>query len=242
MIRHSYRSFLGETLEYRESQQIPPEILDGMVTRLREGDRSMIDPIIKGHYRLVTSLVSRNLRKKGKSADIEGAAFLCLVESVHACCPHTDEYGEYQESRLYDNNITAYITVNVNYAIKDEYGSDHILRVPPRTIRHKIAKGENFEDLIPDDPMEIAGDYESNDAKLGMALPFLIPLAKPEFPSLEFNEALAKSVVGETEKAIVRLRTENYTYEEIGPKIGYSFNRVCQFMRDIESRFNRFYP
>jgi hypothetical protein len=243
--RRSFKSWLGETLDYQESQQIDSVILETMVERLREGDRSMIDPIIAGHYRLVTAIIAGSIRKRGKSADIEGAAFLALVEAVNDCCPHW-EGKEYLPSRLYDNNITFYITTTVKFAIKDEYGADHIVRVPARTIRAKIADGEKFEDLVPKPPIEIGGDYAEDfgisNSLNGMIMPFYIPIARNDFPSIEFNEALAKCTRGPMEEAIINLRKEGFTYQEVGKKVGYSDSMIAVIMPQIEARFDKLYP
>lgn len=255
--RRSFKTFLGDTLDYQESKQIAPEILDDMVTRLREGDRSMINPIIKGHYRMVTAMLAESSRSRARAADIEGAAFLSLVEAVNDCCPHIDKKGVFQPSRLYDNNITYYITTTVKYAIKDEYGNNHVLRMSPRTIRDRIAKGEKFEDIVPGAGMDILDDMpdydngEGNDDSFvdrckgrrgDFVMPFIVLQAKPEFPCVEFTEAIKKCVENETERAIIRLRAEGYGYEDIGKKVGYSTGRVGQIVPLIEARFDRYYP
>lgn len=246
--RRSIKSFLSDTMEYQESKQIPELELDSMVTKLREGDRTMINPIIRGHYRLVMGILGTSVRSRQRQADIEGAAFLALVETVNDCCPHTDSKGQYHESRLYDNNITYYITDMVKYAIKEEYGNDHVMRMPPRTIRYKIAQGQKFEDIVPGDGLAIATDKgdssESSEASIiedGFVMPFFIPIARVEFPSLEFTDALTRCVENEMERAIVKLRSEGYTYEEVGKKVGLSTGRIGHLMPPIEARFDRLY-
>ena len=234
--RGRFESFLGETLAYQESQQIAPETLDRLVARLREGDRSVANQIIIGHLRMVMAILASH-RSRAKASDVEGAAFLALVEAVNDACPYTDQYGEYHESVLYDNNITAYITTTVKYAIKDEYGRSHIVRVPPRTIRHKISEGEQFEDLVPGQSVSIDAAVEANS---NFVMPFFIPIARPEFPPLEFTEILSKSIENEIERAIIKYRSESYGYEEIGPKVGLGKTRVGQIMEKIEARFDQY--
>lgn len=242
--RSSYVTFLGATLDYRESKQIEPAILDEMVTKLREGDKSQIEPIILGHLRMVMAIVADNARG-AKAQDIEGAAFLALVEAVNNSCPHTDKDGVFQDSRLYDNNITYYITTTVKYAIKDEYSNSHVLRMPARTIRHKIANGEEYKDLVPgmmsiaEDKKDDGNGEEDTVVKNGLVLPFMIPIAPIQFPAIEFTDALNRCVENEMERAIVKLRSEGYTYEEVGKKVGFTAQRISQIMPGIEKRFDR---
>lgn len=254
--RRRYQSFLGELLPYQESHQIEPEILDGMVAKLREGDSDMIEPIIMGHLKMVMGIVADSRRSKRLQADIEGAAFLALVEAVNVCCPHTDKKGKFHPSRLIDNNVTFYITAIVKWAIKEEFSRDHVVCMPRRTICYKLANGEKFEDFVPscgtlisqdivrdDDGGNGEGvgggnDFQNSRQAGGFVMPFFVPIAKPEFPDLAFTEILNRSIENEMERAIVKLRSEDCTYEEVGAKVGMHFTRVGQIVRKIEERFD----
>lgn len=229
-------------MDYRESAQIEPEILENMVACLRKGDSSLITPIINGHMRMVMAIIAGSRKNRRLQADIEGAAYLALVESVNNCCPWTDKTGKHHPSRLHDNNITFYITANVKYMIKEEFSRDHIMCVPSRTIRYKLANGEIFEELRLPSRSEMGEDtHNDTNSPSSHIMPFLIPIAKQEFPSLEFTEALGKATETIMDQVIIKMRSEGCTYEEIGPRIGYHFTRIGQIVRTIEARFDNYY-
>ena len=244
--RVGYASYLSGTLDYRESEPLAPDRLDALVTRLRGGDGSVAEEIIKGHYRMVAAIVGDRVRSKRRLDDVMGAALLALTESVHNAA-----------TALYNNNITYYITSNVKYAIKDEIANCHVLRMPGRTIRHRIARGELFDDIVPGDGVILAEDVTdrgSGDAdgegplshrrrhgECRYALPFHIPASKPLCESPEFKEAIARATTNPTEQAIVALRAQGFTYAEIGVKVGLSTPRIGQIMPGIEARFDAYY-
>lgn len=235
-LRSSFNSFFATTVEYQESEPIEPARLDLLVTRLRAGDESVSGEIIKGHYRLVAGIVAGRVRSKKFAEDALAAALLALTEAVSDAA-----------KTLYDNNITYYITSAVQYAIKDAMADNHVIRVPNRTVRHKIAKGEAFEDIVPGDPIGIQEDEsdESEDSVRGKAgtfvMPYAIPVAKRIVPSAEFQEALAKAAANPMEVAIIRMRSEGYGYREIAEATGYHTSRIGQIVPQIEERFDKLY-
>lgn len=240
--RTAFYSHLANSLDYQESEQIDPIILNGLVDRLRSGDTTVIPKIIKGHLRMVMGIVGETVRAKRKVDDGIGAALLALTKAVVDA-----------QYTLYDNNITYYITDCVKKAIKDEMANDHTVRVPNRTIRDKISKGAKFEDIVPGDAISIQEDTTNDSFQddgtgeavrgkgLSHALPFHIPIAKPVCESAEFKEAIKQAARTPIEQAIIRLRAEGYGYEEIGPKVGYGKSMICKIMAEIEARFSRLY-
>jgi hypothetical protein len=188
----------------------------------------VVNTIIKGHYRLVAGLVGSMIRSRKKADDAMGAALLALTQAVYDA-----------ETALYDNKITYYITRCVRYAIKEANARERVMRVPSRTIRHRLAQGERFEDLVPGDCLTVV-DYEPG--MYGMVnLPYVIPIAKPACESPEFKEAITRAATTPMEQAIIKLRAEGYGYAEIGVKVGYSTARVGQIMPVIEERFRLYY-
>ena len=238
-LRSSFVSFFSTTVDYQTSEPIDPVRLDLLVTQLRAGDQSVCAEIIKGHYRLVAGIVADRIRSKKFAEDALGAALLALTEAV---------YGAAES--LYDNNITYFITKAVQYAIKDAMADNHVIRVPNRTVRHKLAQGEAFEDIVPGDPISIQEDDRSDDGMSGedvrtkqgsFALPYAIPVAKRIVPSPEFNEALAKATATPMEVAIIRMRAEGYAYREIAEKCGLHTSRIGQIVPAVEARFDKLY-
>lgn len=233
------KNYLASTLYYRGSHQIDPGRLERLVIRLREGDKSVIATIIRGHLRLVASIVGKRARNPAKREDAFGAALLALVEAVNNA-------GE----RLFDNNITPYITSCVRYAIKESLANDHTVRMPSRTVRYRIAQGEKFEEIVPGDTCEVnegSGDHGSGTelneglstmrGKGSFTLPYVIPIAKPFEPSPEFKEAVARAATTPMETAIFKLKMEGWGYEDIGKKVGLSYQRIGQIVPLIVTRF-----
>jgi RNA polymerase sigma factor (sigma-70 family) len=240
--RRGFDSFLSTTLDYQESKQLDIVRLECLVVRLREGDKSVRNEIIAGHYRMVMAIVAERYAKKPSMIDdIIGVALVSLVEAVDNAAP--------PESRLHDNNITAYITSTVHWRIKDFFADNHAIRVPGRTVRYKIALGAEFETLVPGDPGSVL-EYDPRDQtnddnsiikKGSYNLPYAIPAAKPICESLEFKEAIRRSVTNEIERAIITMYAQGYTYEEIGKAVGYSTPRVGQILPTIRDRLEKNY-
>lgn len=235
--RTGFASYLAGTAYYEESARIDPGTLDALVTRLRGGDTSVIDTIIRGHLKLTAALVASKVRSRRKFDDAMGAALLALTKAVHDA-----------RTRLYDNQITAYITTCVKYAVKDEIANLHVVRVSPRTIRDRIARGDDFKSIVPGASAKVeAGIAESGSGEDAVrrrgeaSLPFVVPIAPRLVPTPEFSEALQKAAVTPMEQAIVKLRSEGYGYEEIGRKVGYGKTRVGEITNAIEARFDALY-
>lgn len=239
-VRIGYSSYLATTLDYRESRPIDPERLEGLVTRLREGDLSVTAEIIKGHLRLVAGIVGEMVRSRRKNEDAMGAALLSLVETVTERAP----------VNLKDNNITPYISSWVRHDIKDHLAADHVVRVPGRTVRYRIARGEEFEEIVPGDPIGIADDCKRDGTGDGQfeaisrlhnapfTLPFAIPVAPPQDPreTPEFKEALSRAAEGTLNEVMLKLRVEGHGYEEIGKRVGLSTARVGQVLPGMVDR------
>jgi hypothetical protein len=237
--RTSFHSHLSETLEYRESQPIPPGRLEELVARLRAGDRGLAGEIIKGHLRPVAGIVAERARSRRTVDDALGAALLALVQAVHDA-----------PERLYDDNITFYITTSVKYAIRDELARAHVVRVPGRTVRHKLAHGEAYEEIVPSSDAAVLNDEPEHpgdpDALVRSQpglykLPYVVPMARPLTPSPEFSEALRRACETPMDQAIVKLRSEGYGIEEVGQKVGYSKSPVGRMLQKIEERFDAYF-
>lgn len=240
--RTRFKSFIGDTLDYREApKQLDPVRLDFLVTQLRMGDSSVEHEIVLGHLHLVMGIIGDIPRAKKCLDDSIGAAMLALASAVHDAA-----------ERLYDNNITAYITEDVKYAVKECIAAQHVIRVPSRTIRDKISKGEQFGDIVPgmQDIREDSPEYGNTIANGDEAVPrsrgqtntpYFIPIAKEIEPSIEFKEALDKTPVLPIERLILELRAQDYGYEEIGAKVGYGKSMVGKIVAKLEARFDELY-
>jgi hypothetical protein len=255
--RVGFQSYLAGTLDYRESDPLEAGHLDVLVTRLRAGDRTVSGEIIKGHYRLVAAIVADRVHSKRRYDDCLGAALLALTQAVDDAAPreNPEPPGGTEPGVLYDNNITYYITVSVRYAIRDEIASAHVVRMPGRTVRRRVAEGKLFAEVVPGDAVEIREDAERDHTEVGggpvrpragasagsYSLPFHIPASRPLCESPEFKEALARAVANPTEQAIVSLRAQGYTYAEVGQRVGLSTPRVGQIMALIEPRFDAYF-
>lgn len=126
-MRLSHRRVQGRGFEHPLGDVELPGILDAvtldtLVNRLRTGDLSVANEIIKGHMRLALSVVSRYYARYNcgrQLEDIVSVALLAVVESVRRAT-----------SNLQDNNITPYIVSAIHSRVSNYLTEDCVIHQP----------------------------------------------------------------------------------------------------------------
>jgi DNA-binding NarL/FixJ family response regulator len=70
---------------------------------------------------------------------------------------------------------------------------------------------------------------------------YTIPMAKREYPSLEFEEALDLAILTDRERQVIDLRREGHTYASIADRLGLSTSLIGRIVAPVEERFLRIY-
>ena len=117
--------------------------------------------------------------------------------------------------------------------------------MPSRTMRYYAEKGRYkslekvpsqitlFDDAVNED----ADNYEA----MKINAPYIIPKSNDDRSEAEVMEILNKVANNFIEKRVIQLRVEGYTYQEIGPLVGYSKSSISIMLQDIEKRFDKMY-
>lgn len=188
--------------------RIDEEELERRVIALRSGDTSQVNPICVQMLRLAMSLVA-NFAHPRRTPDLVGTASMTLVEAVNAAA-----------TKLSDNNIIPFVSEHINRRLKDMIARDHVVAIPPRTLRYLRSKG--IEAFVP-----------ATDSVVGLE-----GIARPELPSLECRDLLAKIVHDDQEKLLLELKAERRTLEEIAGKMGISLSSAQRMRAELRTRFN----
>lgn len=185
-------------------------------TAIKEERNNIRNKIVEAHLKIGMYIAARySLRCPNELDDIVSVMELALVKAVYRA-----------RNRLKDNNITPYIIARIHGAIRDYIKNPKLYGMSGRTLDYYIEKGDQRGDNPPYQIQEEINNFttKENDEEL-----FLI------------KELLDKSSHGYIEKRIIELRTEGYTYGEIGPMVGYCKARVQIIVSNIEDKFNTLY-
>lgn len=210
--------------------QIEKKELEKLVIQLRKGDKKVINKIVEGHLCLALSIAARwGYLFANKIDDIVGVAQLELVNATYRAI-----------TNLKDNNITFYLSASIHGAIKEFVENDNVINMPSRTIRYYIKKGDIRADNI---PKEISLLEQNPEFELRDQASYIVPeITKDnEEKLIEVQELINKITNDYLEKKIIFLRAQGYTYDEIGPKVGYSSTKICIIVQSIEKKFNKLY-
>jgi len=189
-------------------ERIDEEELERRVVALRLGDRTQANKISVMLLRLTMSLVS-NFAHPRRTPDLIGVATLTLVESVNAAAV-----------RLTDNNIIPFVSTHINMRLKDAIAKDHVVCIPPRTLRSFRQQG--IEAFV---PLTTAScGYEG--------------IARPEGPSLEFTDMMNKIVRNDRERLVLNMRAERHGLAVIAESMGVSIALVHKLKAELRSRYS----
>jgi DNA-directed RNA polymerase specialized sigma subunit len=238
MSRHPLTMTMGAS-EWR-SAPMSEEIIEAY----REtGDEVTRNVIIKHHIALVIGMAGnyarrlnrhQNLDVVDRTDELASVGLTALAQAVVWCGPHLNKDGEFEPSRLRDNNIEPYIKSTVRSWIRRAISEDRVVSMPSRTFRKRIADGEQVEG-----PNVYSIDEMQDEvSKHGI---YTIPLAKQEYPSLDFEEALNLAILTDRERRVIDLRREGHTYASIADLLGLSVSLIGRIVAPVEERFLRIY-
>ena len=187
-------------------ERIDEEELERRVAALRLGDSTQVNRITVMLLRITMSLVS-NFAHPRRTADLTGIALLTLVETVNSAA-----------TRLTDNNIIPFVSTHINMRLKDAVARDHVVCIPPRTLRSLRQQG--IEAFVP-----LTTTFGSEG------------VAKPEAPSLEFTDMMNRIVRNDRERLVLNMRAERYGLAVIAQSIGVSVALVHKLKAELRERY-----
>lgn len=189
-------------------ERIDEEELERRVAALRLGDKTQVNRICVMLLRLTMNLVS-NFAHPRRTPDLIGVATLTLVEQVNAAA-----------TKLTDNNIIPFVSTHINMRLKDAVAKDHVVCIPPRTLRSMRQRG--IEAFVP----------------LTTASQGLEGIARPEGPSLEFTDMMSKIVRNDREKLVLNMRAERHGLAVIAESMGVSVALVHKLKAELRTRYS----
>jgi DNA-directed RNA polymerase specialized sigma subunit len=238
MSRHPLTMTMGAS-EWRSAP-----MLEEIIEAYREsGDEQTRDLIIRNYIALVIGMAGnyarrlnrhQNLDVVDRTDELASVGLTALTQAVVWCGPHLNANGEFEPSRLHDNNIEPYIKSTVRSWIRRAIAEDRVLGMPGRTYRKKVADG--IEVAAPH--VYSIDEMQEEVSKHGI---YTIPLAKREHPSLEFEEALDLAILTDRERQVIDLRREGHTYASIADRLGLSTSLIGRIVAPVEERFLKIY-
>lgn len=233
---------LTMTLDAREwrSTEVPEEIIEAYRA---SGDEATREALIENHIPLVIGMAGnyarrlsrhKNLDVVDRTDELASVGLTALTQAVVWSGPHLDEAGEFQDSRLRDNNITPYIKATVWSWMRNAVAKERACGMPGRTRRAKAAKGI----ILPTQAVISLDELNEEVTRHGI---YTIPLARREEPDLEFEEALNLAILTDRERRVIDLRREGHTYASIADILGLSVSLIGKIVAPVEERFLRIY-
>lgn len=178
--------------------------LEEMVIKLRAGDKTVTDDIIKHHIPLV-GLIAKNLSFNNLDyTDNRSAGFLGLVHGVQLA-----------KDKLYDNDITPFLVVKIRSQIWAFKRDNNLIRIPPYKLKElKYYYHEIRNDLL--------GYYEPDSLFIEEAL---IVLAL----SPQHNKVILMCLEGYTTREIAdKLSLSKGDLNRIMTRIRYRYNECAE--------------
>lgn len=237
MSRHPLTMTL-DAPEWR-SLSVPEEAIEAY---RENGDEATRKLLIESHIMLAIGMAGnyarrlsrhRNLDVAERTDELASVALTALTQAVTWSGPHLSKTGEFETSRLRDNNITPYIKTTVRSWLLRAIDRDPATGMPGRTRRAKAAKGVEVTTQH-----VISIDEMNDEARAGM---YTIPLARREEPTLEFEEALDLAILTDRERRVIDLRREGHTYASIADLLGLSVSLIGKIVAPVEERFLKIY-
>lgn len=196
------------------------------VMSLKQGDLSMIDPIIEHHLRLIDRVaVIRARAFPYKYQDIKSASRFGAVQACHWAA----------EGRMYDNRITPWIVYNCNRFITEFVNEDHMIQIPRKEFKNRVALNENnifryySVSTLQHDFEEFAALAQQED------LGFEDQCSKNE-TSEQYYDMFRELDLNETEWKIVELRVMGHTLEEVAQNLAMSYSAVHRAIKRVQKR------
>jgi DNA-directed RNA polymerase specialized sigma24 family protein len=187
--------------------QIDDALLEQRVQALRDGDSEQIQPICVMLIRWTLGIAKRY--RSINQNEVSSKALLELVKEVTRA-----------QEKLTDNNIRGYLSFRIGRRLRDFIKEDKVVKIRTTTLRKLERQGK--EVILPVqnyDPHNLYGTEN-----------------KPEYPRLEFREALSLLPKSKREEEFIQLRLEGLNTKEIGAKWDRSPTAVNNMKRDMCKR------
>ncbi len=192
--------------------RLDKEILEAKVIKLRAGDKTVVDAIVESHIPLVITIASQYSRFRPQQKDQIISDGLCgLCQAV-----------EWASTRMYDNEITPYISTTVRRHIRDGMEKRSLIPIPRRT----------FKKLIQDE------DFNGNKILSSEDIPEVC--IKHHYEHLETTDLYKYLHLSKREKRVLAMRMASHTLKEIGEAIGVSKEYVFKIIAAIRERWVRY--
>lgn len=207
------------------------------------GDEETRNRIIRNYIALVIGMAGNHARRLNRHQSLDvvdrtdelaGVGLTALTQAVVWCGPHLNSDGEFEPSRLHDNNIEPYIKSTVRSWIRKAIAEDRVMGMPGRTYRKKVADGEEISGIS----VYSIDEMQDEVSRHGI---YTIPLAKREYPTMEFEEALSLAILNDRERRVIDLRREGHTYASIADQLGLTVSTIGRIVAPVEERFLKIY-
>jgi len=187
--------------------------LDDLVQRYRDGDDTVRDEIMLLCRPQALRLVRRHCRAcPTRSDDIRSMAVLSLVRAVITA-----------QTGLEDNNIRPYLTTCIRGYVRDYMAKDSLIPIPKKVWAAMVKEyGDKATDHIMHQALLIDVD--------------LIPVMVKEDSYQDMLRELAPTY---REKAVLELRMERRTLQEIGEILDVSHVTIYNIIQDLQGRYLR---
>ena len=210
---------------------IDEELLDQRVTRLRNGDMTVVKDIVLSLMRVVMGVV-RDFHCNDD--EVIGEALLTLQESVIQAA-----------TALHDNNIKPYVLKTVRMRLKDIQSEGWTTyMISARRLRERLSKGQTIpqrhqiseEDFHAD---ELTYDRENHMQHISTTRLRRRNLIDPrkDLQEFELREGLEQMVRSHRQKAVVNLKLQEYTLKEIAAELKISEATAMRELHDLRERF-----
>lgn len=189
--------------------KIEPERLLELVKKLRSGDESVIEEIVRGHIRLAIHIACRYTRlAPNKGEVLISEAFYGIMHAIN------------NVSKMVDDNITPWITSNIHRFVYKFLSTDFLVPVPISTIRlKKLQKTPLF--------IRSVEDIAQHEPSITVSM------------IVEVKELIMKAVVTENEKIFVEMRIDGFQDTEIAARLNVTESCIANYRNNIRERYER---
>lgn len=191
--------------------------IPALVEKIKTQDQDACDYATLGLIVLGLQIVGRYLAVMGSDRladDLAGAALEGIVDAIHRVSIGKVEIH---------STFRGFVVSNIHRFISDELDRQELVRVPGRTIRRKLAEGDEFLRL----------------QQVSLGDPSIVRrhVTQSGIRDFEIKELLDRVLENDQQREILRLRQEGMTDQEVADALGLSKTTVFVIRRDLETRF-----
>lgn len=194
---------------------------EGLVERLRQGDRSVIGELYDENKYLARHL-ARKFARESRAERGEIIAYACfnMYLAIHECC---------EQNKLVDNNLSPYITARLVNRLKFFLQRERRRAKSLKRFAGSLRKGVILKSKKNDDDEE-----ETNE--VGFDVP---TLEREGIEGVDVLDIIEKLIRNDRDRQILELRVEGLTDEEIGGRLGVSKQRITKIRDEMKTRLQR---